>query len=155
MGCVGKQPVIEPLTTSTPSPTPFQITLVPTPTSENTPAALNSADSTAPIQYRAWIDSDYGFYDVRAIQDNASYQLALTLIFIIFLSMKGILSGGLIMICTIIPLLLSTMKDSGQGKQRFWNTRVSYLKYKFNKTGIYTFYVKEFPKIAPQKITVK
>jgi hypothetical protein len=43
-----------------------------------------------------------------------------------------------------------------------WTGRTAFLEYQrklfeytFNKTGIYTFYVKEFPKIAPQKITVK
>ena len=41
------------------------------------------------------------------------------------------------------------------GQTAFMQYQGQRFEYIFNKTGIYTFYVKEFPIIAPQKITVK
>jgi len=41
------------------------------------------------------------------------------------------------------------------GQTAFMQYQGQLFEYTFNKTGIYTFYVKEFPMIAPQKITVK
>lgn len=41
------------------------------------------------------------------------------------------------------------------GETAFLEYQGKLFEYTFNKTGIYTFYIKEFPKIAPQKITVK
>jgi len=46
--------------------------------------------------------------------------------------------------------------------ESLWTGNTAYLEYQgkfyeytFNKTGVYTFYVKEFPKIVPQRIIVK
>ena len=74
LGCVDKQQVPESSTTPaptpspTPAPTPFLT--MPAPTPEYTPYP------GSPTNYRSWIDSDYGFYKVRAIKDMTSYQLA-------------------------------------------------------------------------------
>ncbi|MFZ3170253.1 MAG: hypothetical protein WA130_21785 [Candidatus Methanoperedens sp.] len=75
LGCVQKQQVTEPSTTPapTPPPTPFLTIPASTPASGYTPYPISS------INYRSWIDSDYGFYKVRAIRGNVSYQLALDL----------------------------------------------------------------------------
>jgi hypothetical protein len=72
LGCIQKQQVAEPSTTPapTPSPTPFMTIPASIPTPANTPYPISQ------INYRSWIDSDYGFYKVRAIIGNASYQLA-------------------------------------------------------------------------------
>jgi hypothetical protein len=41
------------------------------------------------------------------------------------------------------------------GQTGFLEYQGQLFEYTFNNTGTYTFNVKEFPKIAPQKITVK
>jgi hypothetical protein len=149
LGCVGKQPVTEPLATPTPSPTPFQITPAPTPIPGYTPYPIS------PIKYRSWIDSDYGFYKVRAIKDNAFYQLASD-----FDTRNFSINEG-----DTVRWINDDMYDYSLtlvNNEGLWTGRTAFLQYQglrfeytFNKTGIYTFHVKEFPKLAPQKITVK
>jgi plastocyanin len=149
VGCVEKQPVTEPLETPapTPSPTPFQTTSTPTP--EYTPSPIS------PIRYVSWIDSDYGFYKVRAVKDNASYQLPLD-----FNTRNFTINRG-----DTVRWMNDDMYDYSLtliNNEGLWTGRTGFLRYQgqrfeytFNMTGIYTFSVKEFPKIAPQKITVK
>lgn len=150
LGCVEKQPVTELLVTPTPSLTPFQITPAPTPTPESTPSPVS------PIIYRSWIDGDLGFYDVRAIKDNVSYELPLDLD-----TRNFTINAG----DTVSWINDDDVYDYSMtlvNNESLWTGNTAYLEYlgksfeyTFNKTGVYTFYVKEFPKIEPQKITVK
>jgi plastocyanin len=156
LGCVGKQPVTEPLATPTPSPNPSptpsptpQTTIVPTQTPENTPY------STSPVQYRSWIDSDYGFYKVRAVKDNASYQLASDFDTRNFSINKGDTVRWINDDMFDFSFTLVSNEGLWTGRTAFMQYQGQRFEYTFNKTGIYTFYVKEFPKLAPQKITVK
>jgi len=149
LGCVEKQPVTEPLATPapTPSPTPFQITPVLTP--EYTPYPIS------PINYRSWIDSDYGFYKVRAVKDNASYQLSLDFDTRNFTINKGDTVRWMNDDMYDYSLTLINNEGLWTGETGFLRYQGLRFEYTFNKTGIYTFHIKEFPKIAPQKITVK
>lgn len=149
LGCVGKQPVTEPLATPTPSPTPFQKTPAPTPTPGYTPYPISS------IQYRSWIDSEYGFYKVRAIKDNASYQLALDFDERNFTINEGDTVRWINDDMFDYSLTLVSNEGLWTGETAFLESQGLLFEYTFNKTGIYTFHIKEFPKIAPQKITVK
>ena len=148
LGCVEKQPVTEPVATPapTPSPTPFQITPVPTP--EYTPPI-------SPIYYRSWIDSDYGFYKVRAVKDNASYQLSPDFNIRNFTINKGDTVRWMNDDMYDYSLTLINTEGLWAGQTGFLRYQGQRFEYTFNKTGVYTFSIKEFPKIAPQKITVK
>ena len=144
LGCVEKQPVTEPVATPapTPSPTPFQIT--PVPTLEYTPPI-------SPIYYRSWIDSDYGFYKVRAVKDNASYELALDFDTRNFSINEGDTVRWINDDMYDYSLTLVNNEGLWTGETAFMQYQGQLFKYTFNKTGVYTFHVKEFPKIAPQK----
>jgi len=151
LGCVEKQPVTVPVVTPTPSPTIVQVTPVPTltPAPEITPAP------TSPIQYRSWIDSDYGFYKVRAIKDNVSYELALDFDTRNFSINEGDTVRWINDDMYDYSLTLVSTEGLWTGRTAFMLYQGQLFEYTFNKTGIYTFNIKEFPKIAPQKITVK
>lgn len=150
LGCIQKQQVAEPLTTPapTPSPTPFMTILASTPT-PNTPYPIS------PISYRSWIDSDYGFYKVRAIMDNASYQLASDFDTRNFTINKGDTVRWINDDIYDYSLTLINNEGLWTGQTGFLEYQGQLFEYTFNNTGTYTFHVKEFPKIAPQKITVK
>ena len=153
LGCVGKQPVTEPLAIPTPlpapSPTPSQTTPVPTPTPGNTPHPPSQ------IQYRSWIDSDYGFYKVRAIKDNASYQLAPDFDTRNFSINESDTVRWMNDDMYDYSITLISNEGLWTGRTGFMQYQGLRFEYTFNKTGIYTFHVKEFPKLAPQKITVR
>ncbi len=152
LGCVGKQPVIGPSATptSTPLPTTFQVTPTPARTPEYTPSPVSQ------ITYRSWIDGDLGFYDVRAIKDNVSYELPLNLDTRNFTINAGdtvrwindddVYDYSMTLVSNESLWTGNTASLEYQGK---------FFEYTFNRTGVYTFHVKEFPKIAPQRITVK
>ncbi|MCZ7402367.1 MAG: hypothetical protein O8C61_09105 [Candidatus Methanoperedens sp.] len=156
LGCVGKQPVTQPSATPTPSPTPSitpsptpsQITPVPTQTPENTPNPVSQ------IQYRSWIDSDYGFYKVRAVKDNASFELAPGFDTRNFSINEGDTVRWINDDMYDYSITLISNEGLWTGRTGFMQYQGLRFEYTFNKTGIYTFYVKEFPKLAPQKITV-
>lgn len=149
LGCVGKQPVTEPSATptSTPSPTTFQITPVQTP--EYTPYPVS------PIRYRSWIDGDYGFYKVRAIKDNASYQLSLDIDTRNFTINVGDMVRWINDDMFDYSMTLVSNESLWTGNTAYLEYQGKFFEYTFNKTGIYTFHVKEFPIVAPQRITVK
>jgi len=153
LGCVGKQPVTVPLATPTPSPTtsptPSQTTPVPTQTPENTPNPISQ------IQYRSWVDSDYGFYKVRAVKDNASYELPLDFDTRNFSINEGDTVRWINDDMYDYSLTLVSNEGLWTGETAFLEYQGLRFEYTFNQTGIYTFHIKEFPKIAPQKITVK
>lgn len=133
------------------SPTPYQITPVPTPTHGYT----QNPTSQSPIQYRAWVDSDYGFYEVRAIKDNASYELALDFDTRNFSINEGDTVRWINNDLYDYSLTIVNNEGLWTGETAFLEYQGKLFEYTFNKTDVYTFHVKEFPKIAPQKITVK
>lgn len=148
-GCLEKQPVIEPSATPTPSQTTFEVTPAPVQTPEYTYYPVS------PVRYRSWIDGDYGFYKLRAIKDNTSYLLPLDLDTRNFTINVG----------DTVRWINDDMYDYSMtlvSNESLWTGSTAYLRYQgqlfeytFSKPGVYTFHVKEFPKIAPQRITVK
>src|SRR3972149_9573956 len=69
MGCINQKPEATPTPTIIPTPQP---TTVPT-TITSTP--LQTTVVTLPTTYIVWIDTDYGFYRIRAVMGNISIQL--------------------------------------------------------------------------------
>ncbi|HEX7627487.1 MAG TPA: hypothetical protein VF354_01015 [Candidatus Methanoperedens sp.] len=151
LGCVQKQQVAEPLTT--PAPTPSPTPVYTTPASTQIPGYIPNPISL--IQYRSWIDSDYGFYKVRAIKDNASYQLPLDLDERNFTINERDIVRWINDDMYDYSLTLVSNEGLWTNQTGFLEYQGKFLEYTFNNTGTYTFYIKEFPKIAPQKISVK
>lgn len=147
-GCV--QPQVPPATTPTATETP-QVTVAPSPTP--TPALLPAA--MEPVMYRIWIDSDYGFYRVRATRDDSTIELSPGFNILNFTinvgdSVRWINDDSYDFPVTVI---------SNEG---LWSNRTGLLRYqtdrfdyRFNERGTYTFSIREYPNIPNQTIIVK
>ena len=74
LGCIGQKPAGTPIPTATPTSTATaQPTVIMT-----TPQPTQAPDTTPkpfPITYRVWVDSDYGFRIVRALNGSESFIL--------------------------------------------------------------------------------
>lgn len=154
LGCVKPQ-------VGTPTPTVTLTateTLLPTIPATSTPTptpALTSTPVVGPIKYRVWIDSDFGFYRVRAIIGNSTLDLPsdfniLNITIKVGDSVRWINDDSYDFPLTIV---------SNQG---LWTGRTGLMRYQgerfdytFNKTGAYTFSIEEYPRIENQTIAVK
>lgn len=149
-GCV--QP---PAGTPTPTVTP---TIIKTPQPTAVPTTYIPAPSPAmelPIKYRVWIDSDYGFYRIRAIREN--YTLLLPPDFDI-LNLTIRVGDGVRWMnddSYDFPLTVASNEGLWTGRTGLMRYQGERFEYTFNKTGIYTFSIREYPRIQQQKITVK
>lgn len=151
-GCIEERPAgtptptATPTATETPPPTIVPTTYIPTP--------VSTPEIRIPVKYRVWIDTDYGFYRVRAIKGNTSMQLPSDFDILNFTINLGdrvrwINDDGYDFPLTVV---------SNEG---LWTDREGYLRwqgerfeYTFNKTGTYTFSIKEYPRILNQTIVV-
>ena len=86
---------------------------------------------------------------------NVSYQLALDLDTHNFTINKGDTVRWINDDMYDYSLTLVNNEGLWTGQTGFLEYQGKFFEYTFNKTGVYTFHVKEFPKIAPQRITVK
>jgi hypothetical protein len=151
-GCVGKTPVGTPVPTAVPTatetPQPTIVPTVPVPTPLLTPV------TAPPATYIVWIDSDLGFYRIRAVKGNTSIQLPTDFPILNFSIYVGDTVRWMNDDSYDFPLTLVSNEGLWTGRaglMRYQGERVTYT---FNKTGTYTFSIKEYSRIEPQKITV-
>lgn len=151
-GCVGKTPVGTPVPTAVPTAIEIpQPTIVPT---VSVPTPLLTPVTAPPATYIVWIDSDLGFYRMRAVKGNASIQLPAGLNTLNFSIYVGDTVRWMNDDSYDFPLTLVSNEGLWTGRaglMRYQGERVTYT---FNKTGTYTFSIEEYPHIEPQKITV-
>ncbi len=151
-GCVGKTPVGTPVPTAvptaieTPQPTIVPTVLVPTPTL--------SPQIAPPVKYIVWIDSDLGFYRMRAVRGNTSVQLPADLNILNFSIHVGDKVRWMNDDSYDFPLTLVSNEGLWTGRAGLMRYQGERVEYTFNKTGAYTFSIKEYPRIEQQKITV-
>jgi hypothetical protein len=157
-GCVGKTPVGTPVPTAVPTTiavpaateTPSQtiVQTVPIPTPLLTPV------TAPPATYIVWIDSDLGFYRMRAVKGITSVQLPANFNTLNFSIYVGDTVRWMNDDSYDFPLTLVSNEGLWTGRaglMRYQGERVTYT---FNKTGTYTFSIEEYPHIELQKITV-
>ena len=152
LGCV-KPPVPAPTATPTATETllptiPATLTPTPTPVPTLTPVA-------GPIKYRVWIDSDFGFYRVRAIRGNSTHDLPSDFNILNFTIKVGDNVRWINDDSYDFPLTIVSNEGLWTGRTGLMRYQGERFEYTFNKTGIYTFSIKEFPRIQNQTITVK
>lgn len=157
-GCVGKTPVGTPVPTAVPTATAVPIateapqqTIVPT---VPVPTPLLTPVTAPPATYIVYIDSDLGFYRMRAAKGNTSVQLPPDLPILNFSIYVGDTVRWMNDDSYDFPLTLVSNEGLWTGRaglMRYQGERVTYT---FNKTGTYTFSIKEYLRIEPQKITV-
>ncbi|NJD76841.1 MAG: hypothetical protein FIB08_07070 [Candidatus Methanoperedens sp.] len=151
LGCV-EAPSGTPIPTVKPAetivPTTVPATLIPTPVPSPSPGI------SLPVKYRVWIDSDLGFYRVRAIRGNSSVRLPPDFNILNFSIKLGDTVRWMNDDSYDFPLTITS--DEG-----LWTDRTGLMRYQgerfeytFNRTGTYSFYIREYPRIERQKITV-
>lgn len=151
LGCVKPQvgtPTPTPTVTETMQPTIFP-TLSPTPSLTATPIP-----SLEPIMYRIWIDSDYGFYRARAIRGNSSYNLSPRFNILNFTIRAGDSIRWINDDSYDFPLSVVSNEGLWSGRMGLMRYQTERFEYMFNKTGTYTFSIKEYQRIENQTITV-
>ncbi len=154
LGCVNPQ-----VGTPAPTPTPTVTkTMLPTvfPTLSPTPAlTVSPTPSLEPIMYRVWVDSDYGFYRVRAIRGNSSYDLPAGFNTLNFTIRAGDSVRWINDDSYDFPLTVVSNEGLWSGRTGLMRYQTERFDYTFNKTGTYTFSIEEWPNIENQTITVK
>lgn len=154
LGCVGKQvvtptPTAMPTVTETVKPTvvPTTPAPIPTPTPVPTPKLF-------PIAYKVWIDSDRGFYLVRALNGTMYIQLPSDFSRLNFTIYVGDKVKWINDDSYDFPLTLISNEGLWAGRTGLLRYNNTFFEYTFNKTGSYTFSILEFPRIQHQRIVV-
>lgn len=140
-------PTVTPTVIKTLQPTAVPTTYIPTPTS--------APVLELPVKYRVWIDSDYGFYRIRAIQENYTLQLPPDLDILNITIRVGDSVRWINDDSYDFPLTVVSNEGLWTGRTGLMRYQGERFEYTFNKTGIYTFSIREYPRIQQQKITVK
>ncbi|SNQ59393.1 hypothetical protein [Candidatus Methanoperedens nitratireducens] len=153
LGCVGETPVGTPIPTAVPTatetPQPTIVPAVPAPT-----PALPQQQIAPPVKYIVWIDSDLGFYRIRAVRGNTSVRLPADFSILNFSINVGDKVRWMNDDSYDFPLTLVSNEGLWTGRAGLMRYQGERVEYTFNKTGIYTFSIKEYPRIGQQKITV-
>lgn len=102
-----------------------------------------------------WIDSDFGFYRVRAVQGNMSLTLSPDLDILNFTIKAGDRVKWINDDSYDFPLTIASNEGLWTGRTGLMRYQGERFEYEFNRTGIYTFSIKEYPRIPNQKIIVK
>lgn len=152
MGCV-KEPAGTPAPTPTAAETatPTVVQTTPSPTPTPTPAPT---PRLFPYTYKVWVDSDRGFYMVRAVNGTTYIQLPSDFNELNFTISFGDKVRWINDDSYDFPLTVVSNEGlwaNRTGLMRYNNT---FFEYTFNKTGNYTFSIKESQRIKPQKIIV-
>ncbi len=142
-------PTAKPAATETIAQTP-----VPTISTTATPTILPSPGTRLPVRYRVWIDSDLGFYMVRAIRGNITLDLPPGFQILNFSIKVGDKVRWINDDSYDFPLTLVSNESLWTGRAGLMRYQGERVEYTFNKTGTYTFSIQEFPRIKQQKITV-
>jgi hypothetical protein len=154
LGCVGKQvgtptPTATPTTTETVKPT--VVPTIPSPTPTPTPAPT---PKLFPITYKVWIDSDRGFYIVRAVNGTTYVALPSGFDRLNFTINSGDKVRWINDDSYDFPLTLISNEGLWTGRTGLMRYNNTFFEYTFNKTGTYTFSIKEFQRIQNQTIIV-
>ncbi len=142
-------PTVRPTAPETIAQTP--ILTISTPTA--TPAPVPS-EPGLPVRYRVWIDSDLGFYMVRAIRGNITLDLPPGFQILNFSIRVGDKIRWINDDSYDFPLTLVSNEGLWTGRTGLMRYQGERVEYTFNKTGTYTFSIQEFPRLEHQKITV-
>ncbi|CAG0984341.1 MAG: cell surface lipoprotein [Candidatus Methanoperedens nitroreducens] len=147
LGCVdeetGVTPVPTPIATLTATPTPVP-TVVPT-TVQPTPIPTTARTQ---ILYTSDVDDLYGFYKVTVRNGSSNYtNRTLTI-------NAGDTVKWISVTETNYPLTVVSQEGLWDNSSSRLRTSYSWFNYTFNNPGNYEVYIKEFPKLAHQKIIV-
>ena len=137
----------------TPTPTTVTETRIPTPV-QTTPAPSPTFTPGPPTKYVVWIDSDYGFYKLRAIRGNYSLPLPSDFTVLNFTINAGDKVRWMNDDGYDFPLTLVSSEGLWSGRTGLMRYQGEHFEYIFNKTGTYTFSIQEFPRLDQQKIIV-
>jgi hypothetical protein len=148
LGCVQAPvgtPTPMPSPTAAPIPTAVPTTVMPSPS----PTMISS-----PIKYIVWIDSDYGFYTIRAVRGNHSLFLPPYFDILNFTIHTGDKVRWMNDDSYDFPLTIVSNEGLWTGRTGLMRYQGEHFEYIFNKTGTYDFSIQEYPRIEHQKITV-
>lgn len=148
LGCL--QPPVTP--TPTPTITP---TVAPTPAPTPSPTPMITPMPGMPVKYIVWMDSDFGFYRIRAVQGNSSITLPPDFDILNFTINVGDKVKWMNDDSYDFPLTIVSNEGLWTGRTGLTRYQGERFEYTFNKTGTYTFSIGEYPRIPNQKIIVK
>ncbi|VVB87013.1 Uncharacterised protein [uncultured archaeon] len=146
-----------PTGTPTPPVTPTAtMTLLPTavPTS-NIPIPTPPMAAPGQVKYIIWMDSDYGFYRIRAVQENHSLQLPSDVNILNFTINLGDKVRWMNDDSYDFTLTLVSNEGLWTGSAGLTRYQGEHFEYIFNKTGTYTISIREYPLLPNQTIIVK
>lgn len=152
LGCVETPsgtpiPTMKPTETIVPTiPATVPATLIPTP--------APSPEISLPVKYRVWIDSDLGFYRLRAIKGNSSFRLPSDFNILNFSIKVGDTVRWMNDDSYDFPMTITSDEGLWTGRTGLMRYQGERFEYTFNRTGTYSFSIREYPRIERQKITV-
>jgi len=104
--------------------------------------------------YRVWVDSDYGFYMIRAIRGNSSYDLPAGFNILNFTIHAGDSVRWINDDSYDFPLTVVSNEGLWSGRTGLMRYQTERFDYTFNRTGTYTFSIREYQDLENQTITV-
>ncbi len=160
-GCLEQTPAGTPLPEGTPAvsvtptaaptviPTIIPTTPAPTPVLTTAPTPILTPERTSKTYY-SFVDESYGFRSVRLANGDGSTN---------YTNHTLIINAGDTVIWeswTVYNYPLTVVSreglwDNSSGEMRYQYSKFNYT---FNRSGTYEVYLKDFPKVAPQKIIV-
>lgn len=150
LGCL-QPPVVTPTPTPTIIETPQVTPAAPTPTPTPTPTITPEVE---PVMYRIWMDSDFGFYRVRALKGNASYRLPSGFNILNFTVKVGDSVRWINDDSYDFPMTVASNEGLWTGRTGLTRYQTERFEYTFNTTGTYTFSIREYQRLKNQTITV-
>jgi hypothetical protein len=141
-----------PTPTATPTAT-VQPSVFPT-QSSTSPLTTSPTPSSEPIMYRVWVDSDYGFFQVRAIMGNDSYNLPAGFNILNFTIHTGESVRWINDDSYDFPITVVSNEGLWSGRTGLMRYQTETFDYTFNMTGTYTFSIGEYHDLPNQTITV-
>jgi len=104
--------------------------------------------------YRVWVDSDFGFYRIRALRGNSSFDLTAGFNILNFTIHTGDSVRWINDDSYDFPLTVVSNEGLWSGRTGLMRYQTERFDYTFNRTGMYTFYIREYQDLENQKITV-
>jgi len=151
LGCVGQKPVGTPTPTATPTATatPEPTVVVTTPQPTQVPVTTSKP---YPISYRVWVDTDYGFRIVRALNGSESYILPSNFDRFNFTINVGDKVRWINDDRYGYKMTIVSAEGLWENQTMRYNN--SFFDHTFNESGNYTVYIQEKPTKPHQRIIV-